>query len=488
MHTMVRVGAVLNLLGAVLALFGATLIVPVAMSWWLADGALVSLTMALASAVVIGGALWLATRPLRKDLTPRDAFLLVFLVWVTMPVVGMLPLYHYFPGISFTDAYFEATSGLTATGATVLTGLDKLAPSLNLWRAQLHWLGGLGIIVLSVAILPMLGVGGRQIFRSEIPGPVKETRITPRLIETVRGFWIFYVAFTAACAIGYKMVGMDWFDAVVHAMSTVSLGAFSSHDASFAYFDSVGVEVVAILFMCASAMSFVTHLHAWRRKSFAPYAADSEIKAFLLVLVLSVIGVAYLLWSQGVYPEFPTALRYAAFNVASIATTLGFSNTDYAQWPIFVPLWMLLLCAFLCCSASTGGGIKMMRALVMFRQMVRETRLLLHPSARVPIKLGGEAVPNHAVFAVLAYMTIYGASTMVLVLLMTLSGLDLLSALSATVASLNNTGPGLGQVGPTSTYASLTDFQTWLCTIAMLLGRLELLTLLVVLTPGFWRQ
>jgi trk system potassium uptake protein TrkH len=488
MHTMVRVGAVLNLLGAIVGWFGTTLLVPLGLSWWFGDGALAAHAMALATSVVAGGALWIATRPMRDDLTPRDAFLLVFLVWVTMPLVAMLPLYRQIPGLSFTDAYFEATSGLTATGATVLTGLDFLAPSLNFWRAQMHWLGGLGIIVLAVAILPMLGVGGRQIFRAEIPGPVKETRITPRLIETVRGFWLLYFGFTASCALSYKMAGMGWFDAVIHAMSTVSLGGFSSHDASLGYFDSVAIEVVAIIFMSAGAMSFVTHLLAWRRRSLGPYAGDSEIKALVAILGASMLGIALFLWSRGVYAEFPTALRYAAFNVASIATTAGFSNTDYAQWPIFAPLWMLFLCAFLCCSASTGGGIKMMRALVMFRQMLRETKLLLHPSARVPIKLGGDVVPNHAVFAVLAYMTIYGASLVVLVLLMTFSGLDLLSALSASVASLNNTGPGLGLVGPSTTYAALSDFQTWLCTAAMLLGRLELLTLLVVLTPGFWQQ
>jgi trk system potassium uptake protein TrkH len=488
MHTTVRVGAILHVLGAVVALFGATIVVPLAVSWWMEDGALAAHGIALATALAVGGALWLATLAMRDDLTPRDAFLLVFLVWVTIPLVAMLPLYRQIAGLSFTDAYFEATSGLTATGATVLAGLDLLPPSINLWRAQLHWLGGLGIIVLAVAILPMLGVGGRQLFRAEVPGPVKETRITPRLAETAKGFWFLYAGFTAACALAYRMAGMGWFDSIVHAMSTLSLGGFSSHDASFAYFDSVAIEVIAIIFMFIGAMSYVTHLGAWRKRSLKPYGLDSEVKALVLVLVLSMAGVALFLWHEGVYADFSTALRFAAFNVASMATTLGFTNTDFGQWPIFAPLWMLFLCAFVSCSASTGGGIKMMRALIMVRQMLRETKLLLHPSARIPIKLGGEVVPNQVVFAVLAYMTIYGASLVVIVLLMTLTGMDLLSALSAAVASLNNAGPGLGQVGPSTTYASLSDFQTWLCTSAMLLGRLELLTLLVVLTPGFWRQ
>jgi trk system potassium uptake protein TrkH len=488
MHSMVRVGAVLNLLGAVIALLGATILVPLALSWILDDGAQRAHVLALLASLGCGGALWLVTRARRDDLTPRDAFLLVFLIWLTMPLVAMLSLLAYIPGLSFTDAYFEAASGLTATGSTVLVGLDFLPPSLNLWRAQLHWLGGLGIIVLAVAILPMLGVGGRQIFRAEIPGPVKETRITPRIADTAKGFWLLYLAFTVACAVCYKLAGMDWFDSVVHAMSTLSLGGFSSHDASFAYFDSVALEIIAMVFMVIGAMSFVTHLVSWRSRSVRPYLRDSEIKAQLLVLGLSILGIGLFLWREGTYPEFATALRHAAFNVTSIATTGGFASVDYGAWPIFAPLWMLFLCAFISGSASTGGGIKMMRALVMVRQMLRETKLLLHPSARIPIKMGGDVIPNQVVFAVLAYMTIYGASLVTVVLLMTFSGLDLLTALSAAVASLNNAGPGLGQVGPATTFASLSDFQTWLCTIAMLLGRLELLTLLVVLTPGFWRQ
>ena len=485
---MVRVGAVLNLLGAVIALFGATLLVPLALSWWLADGAQVAHAVALTVALAAGGLLWITTHRMRQELTPRDGILMVLLTWVSLPLIAMLPLYLHIGGLSFTDAYFEATSGLTATGSTVLTGLDALAPSLNLWRAQLHWIGGLGIIVLAVAILPVLGVGGRQIFRAETPGPFKEKRLTPRVAETAKAFWFIYVAFTAVCAAAFYLAGMSGFDAVVHAFSTLSLGGFSSHDASLGYFDSAVIEMIAIVFMVVASLSYATHFVAWRGRSLRAYARDPEAKAFAVVITGSIAGIAMLLWSQGVYAEFATALRHAAFNVASVATTLGFSTVDYSQWPIFAPLWMLFLCAFATCSASTGGGIKMMRALLMVKQMMRETKLLLHPSARVPIRFGRDIVPNQAVFAVLAYMTIYGASIAVLVMLFTLSGLDLLTALSAAVASINNTGPGLAQIGPSTTFAVLSDYQTWLCTAAMLLGRLELLTVLVVFTPGFWRQ
>jgi trk system potassium uptake protein len=485
---MVRLGAVLNLLGAVIALFGTTMLVPLAVSWWLDDGATHAYDEALALALGSGGVLWAATRHKKRDLTPRDGILMVLLTWVSLPLIAMLPLYLYIPELSVTDAYFEATSGLTATGATVLSGLDQLPASLNLWRTQLHWIGGLGIIVLAVAVLPMLGIGGRQIMKAETPGLLKESRLTPRIAETAKSFWIIYVLLTALCILAYYLAGMQLLDAVIHAFSTMALGGFSSHDASLGYFNSLAIEMIALAFMLFSAISYATHFVAWRGRSSRVYAKDSEVKALMLLLGLSILGVALFLWRDGVYPEFGTALRHAAFNVTSIATTLGFATVDYGQWPLFAPLWMLFLCAFITSSGSTGGGIKMMRALVMAKQMSRETRLLLHPQARVPIRLSGDVVPNQAVFAVLAFMTIYGASIVLLVMLMTFSGLDLLTALAATVATINNTGPGLGQVGPANTYAVLSDFQTWLCTIAMLLGRLELLTVLVVFTPGFWRQ
>lgn len=485
---MVRLGAVLNLLGAVIALFGTTMLVPLGVSWWLDDGALHAYDEALALALGSGALLWASTRHLRRDLTPRDGILMVLLTWLSLPLIAMLPLYIYAADLSLTDAFFEATSGLTATGATVLSGLDSLPASINLWRAQLHWIGGLGIIVLAVAVLPILGVGGRQIFKAETPGLLKENRLTPRVTETAKAFWTIYLLLTALCTLAYYMAGMTGIDAVIHAFSTLSLGGFSSHDASLGYFNSPAMEVIAILFMLFASLSYVTHFIAWRSRSPRVYLRDSEVKALVMVLLASIFGIALLLWRDGVYAEFSTALRHAAFNVTSIATTLGFATVDYAQWPLFAPLWMLFLCAFVTCSASTGGGIKMMRALVMVKQMSRETKLLLHPHARVPIRLSGDVVPNQAVFAVLAFMTIYGASITILVMMMTFSGLDLLTALSATVASINNTGPGLAQVGPAATYAVLSDFQTWLCTIAMLLGRLELLTALVVFTPGFWRQ
>jgi trk system potassium uptake protein TrkH len=485
---MYRILAVLNVMGLIVALFGLAMAVPLAVSWGLDDGALGAYDEALAAALVGGFALWWLTRRFRRELAARDGFLLVVMIWAGLPAVAALPLWLQLPGLSFTDAYFEATSGLTATGATVLSGLDRLPPSINLWRAELHWIGGLGIIVLAVAILPMLGVGGRQLFRAEVPGPMKEAKLTPRITETAKGFWEIYVFLTVACVVAYHLAGMEWLDAVIHAFSTMALGGFSSHDASLGYFDSPLVEAVAIVFMFAAGLSFATHFLAWRSRSLWPYLRDAEGKAFVGVLLASMLGLALFLWSHGVYPDFWTALRYAAFNTASIATTLGFSNTDYSAWPIFAPLWMLFLCAFVTCSASTGGGIKMIRMRLMVQQMFRETSRLLHPRGELPVRVGGQVVPDGIVFAVLAYMSFYGASLLTLLFLLTLTGLDLTTAVSAAVACLNNTGPGLGEVGPATTYAVLNDFQTWLLSGAMLLGRLELFTLIVVFTAGFWRD
>ncbi|MCL4799197.1 MAG: TrkH family potassium uptake protein [Burkholderiales bacterium] len=482
-----RVLPVLNVLARIVALFGVALVPPIAVSLWIADGAHGAYDEALAVCLVLGGAGYAATRRFRRELSARDGFLLVVSVWVMLPAVASLPLLFAVPGLSFTDAYFEATSGLTATGATVLSGLDTLPRSLNLWRTELHWIGGLGIIVLAVAILPLLGVGGRQLYRAEMPGPMKETKLTPRIAETAKGFWLIYVGFTAACVVAYRAAGMDWLDAVIHAFSTLALGGFSSYDASLGHFDSVAVEAVAVFFMVIAGLSYGTHFLAVSRRTLRPYAFDSEARAFVVVLGASCIGISLYLWVTGVYADFGTALRYGVFNTASIATTLGFSNTDYGQWPVFAPLWMLFLCTFATCSASTGGGIKLVRARLLVKQMFRETSLLVHPRAELPVRLGQQVVPPRVVFAILAFMSFYGTSLLVVVFLLTVSGLDLLTALSAAVACLNNTGPGLGQVGPATTYAVLNDFQTWVCSIAMLLGRLELFTLVVVLNPRFWR-
>ena len=485
---MSRFFAVANVLGKMILAFGFTMLVPLCLSLWTNDGARSAFDQAILVTAGAGLVLWLATRRYRREMQVRDGFLLVVLVWSVLPAFAMLPLLIYLPELSLSMAYFEAVSGLTATGGTVLTGLDTLPTSINLWRGQMVWLGGMGLIVLAVAILPLLGVGGRQILKAETPGPMKENKLTPRIAETAKGLWLVYVGLTFACVIAYKLAGMHWFDAVMHAFTTLGLGGFSSHDASYGYWNSPLIEVVAIIFMLIAGINFATHFLVWRAKSLFSYYRDPEAGLFVLVLLTSCLGLACYLWFVGVYADPITALRYASFNIVSIATTTGYSNTDYSLWPIFVPLLMLFLSGFCTCSGSTGGGIKMIRARILYQQVFREMTTIMHPKAVSPVKLGGSVVSNKIIFAVLVFLFIYATSIVMMSLVLTLSGLDIVTAFSAAVACINNLGPGLGQIGPATTYASLTDFQTWVCSFAMLLGRLEFFTLLVIFTPAFWRK
>jgi trk system potassium uptake protein TrkH len=463
-------------------------LVPIAGSFILGDGTVHLFLLSLAINFGAGSLVWLTTRRFRREIGIREGILLVVMVWTGGSFFATLPLLLVIPGLSFTEAFFEAVSGLTATGATVLSGLDALPPSINLWRGLLQWLGGMGVIVLAVAILPLLGVGGRQLFKAEIPGPMKDEHLTPRITETAKGLWLVYALLTLVCIFAYRAGGMSWFDAVMHSFTTMALGGFSSHDASFAYFNSPLLEGVAIFFMLVAGINFATHFIAWRGRSPSSYLRDPEARVFLLMAAASVLAVAAFLWARGVYPDFPTALRYAAFNVISVGTTTGYSTTDYNLWPVFAPLWILFLGTFLSSSGSTGGGVKMIRAMVLFRQVYREFSRLAHPGAIVPLKIGGMPIPAQVIFAVLAFFFAWIAALVTMTLVLAASGLDAMTAFSAVVATLSNIGPGLQQVGPAANYAGLTDFQTWVLAFAMLLGRLELFTLLIVFAPAFWRR
>ncbi len=479
---------VVHILSKVLMLFALAFLLPLGVSFALNDGAQLAYDEAILAAFLSGLFLWLISRRGKRELQTRDGFLLVVAIWAVLPVFSAIPLLLYLPEMSFTDAYFEAVSGLTATGATVLSGLDALPPSINIWRSQMHWIGGMGVIVLVVAVLPMLGVGGRQLFKAETPTPMKDSKLTPRMAETAKGLWQVYALITIACMGSLWAGGMSWVDAVVHGFSVMGLGGLSSHDASMAYFDSVLLEAIVMVFALIAGISFSTHFLAFRTRSLTAYRLDSEIRWYFGVLAASILALtAYLLY-QGYYLNFPEALRYAAFNTVSVATTLGFSTTDYNVWPNFVPLWMLFLSSFIASSGSTGGGIKMLRAVLLYKQLYRELIKLIHPTAEIHTKVGRQAVPNKIIYAVLAFLFVYVASIVILSFVLSASGLDIFTAFTAVVAMVNNTGPGLGQVGPASTYAVLNDFQTWVCSFAMLLGRLEFFTLLVVLTPVFWRK
>ena len=480
--------AVAHVLGMLMALFAVTFVLPLVSALVFQDGTFDDFAIAAGINVVIGLAIAGATRRYKRELKARDGFLLVTLTWVLMSLSAAVPLMIALPGISFTDAYFEAVSGLTTTGSTVITGLDNLPPSINLWRHALHWFGGIGIIVLAVAVLPLLGVGGMALYRAETPGPVKDEKLTPRITETAKALWLTYIGITAIGVVALRSAGMNWFDALCHTFSAMGLGGFSTRDASIGAFDSVAIEVVLIVLMLVATLNFSRHFMALRGRTLAPYRNDSEAKVIFLLVGGSVLAIAALLAAHGTYPTFIEALRHSAFNVVSVASTTGFVSQDFGLWPIFAPVWMIFLSCIICSTGSTGGGIKMFRTLLLARQAQREMKLLVHPSAVIPIRIGGHIVQDRIAYSVLAFIFLYFQTIAVLTFAMLLTGMDLVTAFTSVVASVNNLGPGIGQTGPAGNYQGLTDLQTWICTVAMLLGRLEIFSVLILFTVAFWRK
>jgi trk system potassium uptake protein TrkH len=443
---------------------------------------------AFAATLAAGVLLALAVRHHRRELQPRDGFLLVTLVWVSLPAFAAVPLWLTVPGIDASHAYFESMSALTATGATALVGLDALPVSVNVWRCFLQFVGGLGIILLVVAVLPLLGLGGMQLYRAEAPGPLKDARLTPRIAETARGLWTVYFGLSALCLLAYRWAGMSWPDAFMHMCTTMGLGGFSSHDASFAYWNSARIEGVAIVFMVLAGISFARYFIVWRTRSVQSLLCDQEVRAYAAVLAGSVLLLTVVLMEQAVHDDLLQALRMAAFQVVSLATTTGYASTDYGKWPVFAPVWLIFLGCFASCAGSTGGGIKMVRMILLVKQSRRELVRIIHPRVVNPVTLGGRNVPPTVIANVMAYMLIYGGSIVGLTMLLLLSGLDLVTAFSAVIVTVNNIGPGLGAVGPAGNFNALDGFQLWTLSFAMLLGRLELLSVLVLFSSAFWRK
>ena len=432
--------------------------------------------------------LWAFTRHHRRELQARDGFLLVNMVWLVLPAYAAIPLMYTVPDITWIKAYFETMSGLTATGATALSGLDALPASVNVWRCFLQYLGGLGIMLLVVAVLPMMGLGGFQVYKAETPGPMKDAKFTPRIAETARGLWGVYFAFSVACMLAYRWAGMGWADAFMHMCSTMGLGGFSSYDASIGHFASAQVEMVATVFMALAGINFLRYFIVIRNRSVRPLFHDREIRSYVSVLAASIALLSGLLLFHGVYPDFLEALRMSAFHVVSVATTTGYASTDYALWPVFAPVLLLFLGSFVSCAGSTGGGMKMIRMILLIKQARRELVRIVHPRVVNPVTLGGRVVPMSVMTATFGFMLIYGAVIVGLTMVMLLTGLDMVTAFSAVVATVNNIGPGLGQVGPASNFGVLTEFQLWVLSFAMLMGRLELLSFLVLFTAQFWRK
>jgi trk system potassium uptake protein TrkH len=480
--------AVAHFLGLLLATFALAYALPVGCSLVMADDLWPKFLLSAALTAGCGVVLAVATLRFRRALKARDGFLLLTLGWLLLPGAAALPLLLALPGLSFTGAFFEAMSGLTTTGSTVLNGLDQLPPSLNFWRHSLHWFGGLGIIVMALAVLPLLGVGGMQLYKGQTPGSVKDERLAPRITETAKSLWLVYALITLAGIAALRICGMSWFDAICHAFSAVGLGGFSTHDRSIAYFASPAIELVLIVLMLIASLNFARHFIALRRLSLECYKVDPECKAIFAVLTVSVVGIAVLLTHDGVYADFSTALRHAAFNVVSQATTSGLTTQDYLRWPVFAPYWMLFLSCIVCSTGSTGGGIKMFRTLLLTRQTGRELQLLIHPAAMAPVRIGGRVIPDGVGHAVLAFIFLYFMTVALLTFAMLLTGLDFDSSFSAIVSSINNTAHGFGPPGAVHNFHALSALQIWICTAAMLLGRLEIFSVIVLFRPAYWRK
>ena len=488
---MVDLFPVLRVLGILVMIFSLSMGLPLSVSLWTKDGVWHVYPIAMGATLMAGAWLWWRLRLFRQELQPRHGVMLVSLVWMLLPLSAAVPLmlasHEIGRPLSFTHAYFEAVSGLTTTGSTVLSGLDSLPVSINVWRTFLQWMGGMGILILAVAVLPMLGVGGSQLFKAEAAGPVKDTKLTPRMTGTAKGLWGVYAVFSALCGVAFWAAGMEPLDALMHMFTTVSLGGLSSHDQSFGYFQSPLLEAICIAFMLAASCNFALYFVALRKGHWGGFWHDPEVRATLFALIGGGLLVAALLWVKGVYGPLD-ALRYAMFNVISLATTTGYATVDYLAWPVFAPVFMLLLSGVATSAGSTGGGIKMVRMLILVKQARREMSRLVHPRVVQPVRLGQSVVDNRVIFSVLAFMLVYGGTVFGLSMVLLLTDLDPVTAFSVVLASVNCAGPGLGSVGPASNYAVLTDFQIWVCTLGMLLGRLEILSFMALLTPAFWRR
>lgn len=476
-----------RVIGLLLILFSFTMLPSLVAAFLYQEGAVQAFIWAYAITLVSGVLLWLPVRHANKELRLRDGFVIVSLFWALFAFFGALPLMFTGTTAYMTDAYFESMSGLTTTGATVLTGLDNLPPAVNLWRGILQFLGGLGVILLAVAILPLLGVGGMQLFKAETPGPMKESKLTPRIRETAKALWYIYIGLTLLCTLCLWLAGMTPFDAVFHSFTAVATAGFSTHDASIAYFDSALIEMILVFFMIAGGVNFALHFLAFRDQTLRAYWQDTELRTYLGIIAAVTLFMALYLYLTGTYSSLTESLRYALFQVTSLATTTGFTSTDYALWPPLLAA-LLIIISFFCASArSTSGGIKLIRIILLFKQTFCEIRRLVHPSAAVHLKLSGQTVSERTMAAVSAFFATYIASFVIIALCLTSMGIDLVTAFSATAAAINNLGPGLGAVGPAFNYADLPAAAKWLLSFAMLLGRLEIFTLFVILTPVFWR-
>tara|TARA_Y100000590_G_scaffold145430_1_gene167221 strand:- start:8761 stop:10131 length:1371 start_codon:yes stop_codon:yes gene_type:complete len=442
-------------------------------------------TFILSSLIILffGLFFYLPNKNIQHDINIREGFLIVVLFWVVLSIFGSIP-FMIDPqlSLSFSDALFESTSGWTTTGATIISNLDDLSYSILIYRQELQWLGGMGIVILALAILPMLGVGGMQLYKAETTGPIKDNKISPRIAETAKNLWSVYIGLTVLCAVSYYAVGMNIFDAIAHSFSTIAIGGFSTHSQSIGYFNNYLIEIICIVFMLLSAINFVLHYMFLKNRDIKIYKNDGEVSAYLFLIIFIILVLLVFLY---ISESKNINLRHIIFQAVSFITTSGFTSTNYTVWPSFILTFLIIISFVGACTGSTGGGIKIMRIVLLFKLAKKELMKILHPSAEIPIKLNEKIVSEDVSTTVWSFFVLYLFSYFIISLILFASGTDFLTAFSATAACLNNLGPALGVAS--DNYSLMNDFSKYLLSFTMLLGRLEIFTLLIILTPYFWK-
>ena len=481
-----RSRTLLRIFGAIIGLSAMIALPPLVLAWWWDEPSQLAFLESFLVAGVAGFVLWFPVRHAQYEMRLRDGFLIVSGVWVIAVLVTALPFMLTEPRLSYTDAVFEAASGLTTTGATVIVGIEHLPKSVQMYRMLLQYFGGMGIVILAVAILPMLRIGGMQLFRAETTGPQKDSKLTPRIADTAKALWLVYTGLILLCALAYWVGGMSFFDAICHGIATVATGGFANYDASFGFWNSPLIDTIAIVFMFLGGLNFGLHWYAWRRATLGHYKADAEALSFFWICAAVSLLIAATLWLGGRFDSPLEALRHATFQVMSNITTTGFVTTGFVDWPGLAPLALMMVGFVGGCAGSTSGGMKVARVQMVVRQGLRELRQLVHPKGQFLVKVGGKRVSESVVISVAGFCTLYILSFLAMTLALAADSVDIVTAFSAIAACMNNMGPGLGTVA--AHFRDLSDFSVWVCSFAMVLGRLEVFTLLVLLTPAFWRD
>jgi trk system potassium uptake protein TrkH len=477
---------ILKIIGILNFFFGLTMIFPLLVGLYYRDGSMIPLLKSMGITMAAGAFLYFIFRKVEADvISQREGMAIVAVGWTAVGIFGAIPFYLGDAQFAFTDAVFESVSGFTTTGSSVLTNIEGVSEGLLFWRSFIQWLGGMGIIVLSIAILPFLGVGGMQLYKAEVPSPVPD-KLKPRIRDTAMILWTVYALISLAQVILLMLGGMNFYDALCHTFTTMPTGGFSTKNASIAHYDSVYFDCIFIFFMLLAGINFSLHYQMIRGKPLV-FWRDSECRFFLgAVLVLSLVVSLDVLGS--VYDTIGDALRYGTFQVVSIVTTTGFATADYEQWPAMSQL-ILLLCMFLGASAgSTGGGMKCLRIMLCFKYCYKELFTLIHPHAVSHVKISGKTVPDDVMRSVLGFLALYiGLFALASVVLAGL-GVDFTTSFAAVAASIGNIGPGFGAVGPVENFAGIPAAGKWLLIWCMLLGRLEIFTVIILVVPEFWRK